>query len=225
MQKRLGNREACCELLNGIEAAYGKNVKAFGISFATSFNLCRDRQFSSVKTLILCCVSISSESRCDFLRGLSVARTRLSPASGLLFSSINCQPTHKDNELGSLAVEWQKYLWDKDQTKGRSWAKDDEDGDDDKRCILLITQDEGQASADHAHDHLHHVHHGTKKKLSFPLSATLLDTYDVVNTHSDVLGVIEGRNGNMPRLPRQENAKSLSSEQIHFHLIWNRSRA
>lgn len=54
----------------------------------TSFNLCLERQFSSVSNFIRCCSSISSESLRDF-KGFSVARTRRSPASGLLLSSIN----------------------------------------------------------------------------------------------------------------------------------------
>lgn len=46
------------------------------------------------------------------------------------------------------------YLRYKDKTKSRRWAKDYEDGDDDKGRILLIPENEWQPCSNDTHDHL-----------------------------------------------------------------------
>lgn len=90
----------------------------------TSFNLCLERQFSSVNTLIFCWISISSESLLEVLRGLRVARTLLSPASGLLFNSINCSCGNSRREEGSMVQATEKRETEEQNSSVRKAANE-----------------------------------------------------------------------------------------------------
>ncbi len=72
------------------------------------------------------------------------------------------------------------------ETKRDGGAEDDEEPDDEVGGVLLVLDDEGDGDAADAHDE------------------------HVVDAHPDVLGVVESRDADPPRLPGQEAAEDLS---------------
>ncbi|GIY92714.1 hypothetical protein CEXT_91951 [Caerostris extrusa] len=83
----------------------------------------------------------------------------------------------------------QSHLGNEHQAERRSGAEHDEDGDDDEGGVLLLPQHEGQGRADHAHDH------------------------HVVDAHADVLGVVQGRDADVPCLPGQKTTEGLQKKR------------
>lgn len=77
------------------------------------------------------------------------------------------------------------YLGHEHETQCGGRTKDNENGDDHERGILLVAKHKRQADADDAHDD------------------------DIVDTHADVLRVVQRRNRDVPRLPGQEDAEYL----------------
>jgi len=77
------------------------------------------------------------------------------------------------------------YLWYEDKAEGTGGAEDDEYGYDDVGGVLVVTEYVGDRNSYHAHDH------------------------HIVDTHADVLTVIQGRDVDCTSLPGEETTEHL----------------
>lgn len=91
----------------------------------------------------------------------------------------------------SEGVPWRvnlfAYLGHKNKAEGGRRTEDYKHRDEDERGVLPVGQHNGDGRSRNAHN------------------------YDIIHAQADVLGVVEGGNGDVPRFPCQESTKYLRS--------------